>query len=215
LGGKTAKKHQNPQSLKMNAKLIQDFYRNLPQLETPRLVLRKATPSDMPAVFAYASNPEVTRYLRWGPHKTQKETENYLNEVLEEYRQGLDGPWLVEHKENQTVIGQIHLMEVDSQHRKAQVGFVLSKSCWNQGMMTEALRKVLVYAFDKIGLNRVEGLCIRENRAAARVMEKAGMKKEADLREYLFQKGTYWDFSLYAILHRESQIEPTATKDTE
>jgi ribosomal-protein-alanine N-acetyltransferase len=195
----------------MNTETIQDFYRNLPRLETPRLVLRKATPSDVPDVFAYASDPNVTRYLRWGPHQTQKETENYLNEVLVEYRHGLDGPWLIEHQGNQAVIGQIHLMEINPQHRKAQAGFVLSKSYWNQGMMTEALKEVLAYAFDRLGLNRVEGLCICENRAAARVMEKAGMRKEGELREYLFRKGAFWDFSIYAILRRESQIEPTAT----
>ena len=152
-----------------------------------------------------ASDTEVTRYLRWGPHQTPRETEKYLNDVLVEYRQGLDGPWLIEYKENQTVIGQIHLMEINPQHRKAQVGFVLSKSCWNQGMMTEALREVLAYAFDQLGLNRLEGLCVRDNRAAARVMEKAGMRKEGELREYLFQKGAFRDFSIYAMLRRDSQ----------
>ena len=158
-------------------------------------------------MFVYSSDVEVTRYLRWGSHQTLTETENYVNGVLKQYREGQDGPWLIEHKQNNTVIGHIHLMEIDIQHSKAQVGFVLSKSYWNKGIMTEALRKVLEYSFDRIGLNRVEGLCISANQAATRVLEKAGMKKEGELQEYLFQKGAFWDFSIYSMLRQEFQMQ--------
>jgi ribosomal-protein-alanine N-acetyltransferase len=187
----------------MNAITVKELYQNLPRLETPRLVLRKATKGDVPSIFAYSSDPEVTRYLRWGPHQSLADTEDYVNEVLAEYREGLDGPWLMERRQTNTVIGHIHLMEIDTRHRKAQVGFVLSRGYWNRGIATEALIKVLEYAFGEIGLNRVEGLCISDNRAAARVMEKAGMQKEAELREYLFQKGAFRDFSVYSMLRRE------------
>jgi ribosomal-protein-alanine N-acetyltransferase len=96
-------------------------------------------------------------------------------------------------------------MEIDTQHNKAQVGFVLARAYWNQGIMTEVLRKILDLSLTKLGLNRVEGICIEENRAAKQVLEKAGMKREGKLREYLFQKGQYWNFSVYAILQKEYQ----------
>lgn len=185
---------------------VKNFYRNLPRLETTRLILRKATKSDVSDIFIYSSDAEVTRYLRWGLHQTLMETENYVNGMFAQYREGSDGSWLMEHKQNHTVIGHIHLMEITSHHRKARVGFVLSRSYWNQGIMTEALRKVLEYSFERMGLNRVEGLCISDNRAAAQVMEKAGMKKEGELREYIFQKGAFWDFSIYSMLRREFQM---------
>jgi len=196
----------------MNALAVKELYRNLPRLETPRLVLRKASKDDVPSIFAYSSDAEVTRYLRWGPHQALADTEGYVNEVLAEYREGLDGPWLMERKQNHTVIGHIHLMEIDTRHRKAQVGFVLSRGYWNQGIATEALSKVLEYSFDEVGLNRVEGLCISDNRAAARVMEKAGMKKEGELREYLFQKAAFWDFSVYSMLRREFRSQQVAQR---
>lgn len=67
---------------------------------------------------------------------------------------------------------------------------------------TEALRKVLAYSF-QFGLNRIEALPVLGNRAAARVLEKAGFHKEGELRQYLWQKGAFQDFSLYAILQEE------------
>lgn len=188
--------------LKMKIASSRDFYLHLPRLETTRLVLRKATKDDVSDIFVYASDDDVTRYLRWGTHQTLTETENYVNGVLADYGTGRDGSWFIENKQNKNIIGNIHLMEINIPHRRAEVGFALSKEYWNRGIMTEALRKVLEYSF-AIGLNRVEGLCINDNRAAARVMEKAGMKKEGELREYLFQKGAFWDFCMYSILQQE------------
>jgi ribosomal-protein-alanine N-acetyltransferase len=65
------------------------------------------------------------------------------------------------------------------------------------------VEKVLEYSFEELGLNRLEGLCISLNRAAIRVLEKAGMRVEGQLREYLFQKGTYWDFVIYSLLRND------------
>ena len=187
---------------------VKDFYQDLPRLETTRLILRKAIESDVSDVFAYASDAEVTQFLRWGPHQALIETENYIKGVLAEYHEGRDGPWMIELKQNNRVVGHIHLMEISVPHSKAQVGCVLSRAYWNKGIATEALRAALAYAFDKtgLGLNRVEGLCIRENWTARRVLEKAGMLAEGELREYLYQKGRFWDFSLYAILRKEIEV---------
>ncbi len=189
-------------SVEMKIASGSDFYQHLPCLETQRLVLRKATRNDVSDVFVYASDAEVTHYLRWGPHQTLSETGDYIDQVLADHRTGRDGPWFIEYKRDRNIIGSIHLMGISIQHRKAEVGFALSKEYWNQGVMTEALRRVLEYSFE-IGLNRVEGLCPDDNRAAARVMEKLGMKKEGELRQYLFQKGAFWDFCIYSILQQE------------
>jgi [ribosomal protein S5]-alanine N-acetyltransferase len=182
---------------------LSDFYRSLPRLETPRLIIRQATQKDVTDIFVYSSDTEVTRYLRWRPHQTIPETKKYIDEVLRQYNEGRDGPWLLENKNNHIVIGQIHLMEIEIKHQKAKVGFVLSKSYWNKGFMTEALRMILEYSFRDLGMNRIEGWCVAQNRAGMKVMEKSGMRKEGELREYQFQKGMFWDFSVYSILRKE------------
>jgi ribosomal-protein-alanine N-acetyltransferase len=61
---------------------------------------------------------------------------------------------------------------------------------------------VLQFAFEDLGLNRAEAHCLVENRAGERLLEKAGMQREGVLREYLYQKGAFRDFSVYAILGR-------------
>jgi ribosomal-protein-alanine N-acetyltransferase len=75
----------------MKTAKIKDFYQNLPHLEITRLALRKVTKGDVLDIYAYSSDVEVPRFLRWGPHQTVKDTENYISDVLIQYREGQDG----------------------------------------------------------------------------------------------------------------------------
>jgi len=179
---------------------VRGFYQALPILETERLVLRPFTLADAPDIFEYNSDPAVTDFLFWGPHKKLQETEEYLNWVLQQYETGEDGPWGIEWRETGKIIGNIHLMDMDAKHCKAEVGFVLARAYHNQGIITEALKAVLNFALGELGLNRVEGFCAVDNLASAAVMRKAGMKREGRMRQYLFQKGAFRDFYVYSKL---------------
>ncbi len=158
---------------------------------------------DLEDMFAYSSDEEVTRFLRWGPHRALEETERYIREVLRKYEEGKDGPWGIEYRETGRLVGSIHLMKVSVQHNKAEIGFVLSRPYWNKGLMSEALKRVLEYSFEGIGFNRIEGLCLVDNQAGKGVMEKVGMQQEGVLREHLFQKGEFRDFIVYSMLKRD------------
>ncbi len=179
------------------------FYHNLPALQTPRLILRKLRIEDAGAYFAFAGDPQVTQYLRWGPHESFLETEKYIASVLDAYEQGLDSPWGIELAQDCALIGAIHLMEIDPKDRKADIGVVLARKYWGQGIGSEALNCVLTYCFNDLALNRVQGLSIVGNTAARRMMEKCGMIHEGVLRAYAFQKGKYQDFDLLSIITRE------------
>jgi ribosomal-protein-alanine N-acetyltransferase len=122
--------------------------------------------------------------------------------VLPEYEEGRDVPWGVDYRQTGRVVGSIHLMAISAQHSKA-VGFALSSSYWNRGLMSEALTRVLEHSFESIGLNRIEGFCLVDIRVGIRVMEKVGMEQEEVLREYLFQKGAFRDFGVYSVLKRD------------
>lgn len=69
--------------------------------------------------------------------------------------------------------------------------------------MPEAVRAMVSFGFERIGLNRVEARCIAKNTASARVIEKAGMLCEGTLRQREFIKGAYRYMKLYAILSSE------------
>ena len=180
-----------------------EFYQRLPTLRTERLLLRKLSMADASDYFAFAGDPQVTRYLRWGPHASLEVTESYLSGVMEAYQQGSDSPWGIELVQEHRLIGSTHLMEIDPHHRKAGVGVVLHSQYWRQGLGSEVLRRVLEFCFRELHLQRVRGLAIAGNTAACRMMEKCGMAREGLLRRYALQKGQWWDFDSYSILADE------------
>lgn len=184
-----------------------DFYRNLPCLETERLIIRKYTLEDVDDYFAFASDAEVTRFLRWGPHPNRDYTLEYIQGVLDEYAAGKDSSWGIELRTEKRIIGTMHIMHLDLYHRKAHVGFALARVHWNNGYATEALGKVLEHCFAELSLNRIEAFCIPENRAAVRVLEKAGMQSEGVLRQYQCQKGECRDFELFSILRSDYEAQ--------
>ena len=180
-----------------------DMLADLPTLETERLLLRKITMGDIEDIFAYASDPEVPKYMPWEPHRSLEDTKEYLARVLERYEQHWPGPWGIVHKGDGKLIGSCSFHSWNRDDRRIEMGYVLSRPYWGQGYMAEAVRAVIDFGFRALGLNRIEAMCEVPNTGSARVMEKAGMTYEGTLRQYVFEKGTYRDLKIYSILRSQ------------
>jgi ribosomal-protein-alanine N-acetyltransferase len=149
----------------------EDVLKNLPTLETDRLILRKMILGDTEAVFAYASDPEVTRYVIWDAHRTIEDSEIFLRSVAERYENAEVADWGIVYKGNGRFIGGCGIVGWDLENARAEIGYVLSRQYWGQGLMPEAVRAMIAFGFEKMGLNRLEARCITENTASARVHE--------------------------------------------
>jgi ribosomal-protein-alanine N-acetyltransferase len=176
---------------------------DLPTLETGRLLLRKVTLDDAADIFEYASDPEVPKYMPWEPHRSIEDTLDYLAHVMERYRQRQAGPWGIVHKGDAKLIGTCAYGSWHQEHNRAEIGYVLSRRYWGQGYTTEAVRAIVGFGFQVMGLNRIEARCEVPNIASARVMEKVGMQFEGVLRQHVFAKGRYRDMKIYSILRSE------------
>lgn len=145
------------------------------QLETQRLLLRRFTEQDIPAMFKnWASHPAVTRCLTWVSHRSEKETRAVVEGWLRQYQYRDFYEWAIVEKATGQLIGSIGL--VDGGSRKCcEAGYCLGEQWWNLGYATEALRAVLDFAVKKVGYRRVIAKHAVENPASGRVMQKAGM----------------------------------------
>ena len=145
------------------------------QLETQRLLLRRFTEQDIPAMFKnWASHPAVTRCLTWVSHRSEKETRAVVEGWLQQYKHKDFYEWAIVEKATGQLIGSIGLVGGGS--RKCwEAGYCLGEQWWNLGYATEALRAVLDFAVKKVGYRRVMAKHAVENPASGRVMQKAGM----------------------------------------
>jgi ribosomal-protein-alanine N-acetyltransferase len=180
-----------------------EILKDLPTLETERLILRKMTPDDAEAVFAYASDPEVTRYVIWDTHRTIEDSKAFLELTVGKYENGGEPDWGIVYKGDRRFVGTCGFADWKAEHARAEMGFVISREYWGRGLMPEAVRAMIAFGFERMGLNRIEARCIAENVASARVMEKAGMTYEGRLRQREFIKEAYRDIKIYSILRSE------------
>jgi len=177
--------------------------RDLPEqfltLQTPRLILRKITIEDAEYIFAYASDPQVTRYTLWDHHQSIKDTYEYLNNIaFKMYRSGKGMKWGIVEKESGKLIGTCSL-HTEAIYRRAELGYVIAREYWGQGLMTEAAQAAIAFGFHVMHLLRIQAYCAVDNIGSARVLEKSGMQFEGILHNYVFTKNRPWDVKMYAI----------------
>lgn len=153
-------------------------------IRTGRLVLRRFTLDDAEVMFGnWASDPEVTRWLRWDPHRSWVETAEYLNEVVKQYSRPDFYDWAIEVKASGVVIGSISLAHAEAGVSwpaaftrlglPQEVGYCIGRKWWSNGYATEALCAVRDYWFRAGG----QWLCAchaNDNVASGAVLEKAG-----------------------------------------
>lgn len=184
-----------------------NLFKNLPRIETARLLLRPLTLDDAADVFEYARDDEVTRFMTWNTHQSIADSIAYLNSVLARYESNSPTPWGVILRATNRVIGGSGFVTIDEKDLRAEIGYVFARAYWGQGYATEAATAITQFAFGDLGFNRVEALCQVANVASARVMEKVGMSFEGILRQYSLDKDKFRDLKIYSILKQEWRSE--------
>lgn len=153
----------------------------LPTLETKRLLLRPLKMTDGPSIYRYAKDERVGPSAGWKPHRNIEETMKFIQYSIKKRDYGQPGIYAIVLKKTETVVGTI---EVHSFHEhKGEIGFVLSPDYWNQGIITEAAKAVIIYAFEVLKLDRLQYGYFLFNNASKRVCEKLGFQFEGILRK--------------------------------
>jgi ribosomal-protein-alanine N-acetyltransferase len=166
-------------------------------------VLRKLTLDDAPAIFAYASNEDATRYMLWDTHRSLTDSEAFIAWTLQRYQSGEAGEWGIALKETGRLIGTIGFAGCSPGQRRAEIGYILAPQYWGRGLMPEAAARVAEFAFEDMGMNRIECCHFAPNEKSGRVMQKIGMVCEGTARQRVFAKGRFWDTRQYALLKED------------
>ena len=181
----------------------ESIFSRMKGIRTERLYIRRLTMKDAADMYEYSRDPEVARHVLWDAHRSINETRAYIRYMLRKYRLGEPVSWGIEHLESGKVIGTIGFMWYQRENNSAEVGYSLSRAYWNQGLMTEALKAILKFAFTEMRLHRVEAQHEVDNPASGQVMRKAGLRYEGTLRGRLYNKGRHVDVALYAMLRED------------
>jgi len=148
-------------------------------IELRRLRLRRPTLADAPAIFEYASDPEVARYADWPLSASLESVTERLRSREAAWNAGDEFHWVVTLPPDDRPIGAIAC--TISGHT-AEFGFLFARTFWRNGYATEAARAIVDWIFSVPSVWRLCATCDSDNGASARVLEKAGLTREGTLR---------------------------------
>jgi ribosomal-protein-alanine N-acetyltransferase len=170
-------------------------------INTDRLLLRRITIDDAQDMFSgWASDTDITKYMRWKAHKDIETTKYVINLWLKEYENADTYRWAIVYKEKNELIGAIDIVHLDKNTQTAQIGYCLSKKYWNKGIMTESLKAVIDFLFSKTDIKKIEALYRADNTASGKVMQKSAMKfKEIRKNGDADSDGKLYDIVIYEI----------------
>ncbi len=171
-------------------------------LETERLLLRRVAETDVNEIMELRGNPETMKFI---PRPLVTNTEEALahyhmiNDKIEN-NEGIN--WAITIKGNPKLIGIMGHYKIQAEHYRSEVGYMILPQFNGQGITAEALKAVLEYGFDDMGLHSTEAILDAENHGSERVLQKSGFVKEAHFVENEFIKGNWRDNLVYSLLKR-------------
>jgi [ribosomal protein S5]-alanine N-acetyltransferase len=177
-------------------------------LRTERLRLRSFRTDDFDAVHEYGSDPEVVRFMPWGPN-TLEDTRDFVALAI---ASGTESPRVKfqfavvlrdTDEMKSRLIGGCWIGSGMTEHNSVEIGYCLHRHVWGQGFGTELASALLRFGFEQLGLHRIFAYCDIRNVGSYRIMEKIGMQHEGHLRENLKVRDGWRDSYLYGILDRE------------
>ena len=187
----------------MKKETIFKIFSNMPTLYTERLSLRVMHPIDAEDMYDYAKRPEVTKYLLWREHEDIYFTRDYLNYINRRYALGDFYDWAIIERESRRMIGTCGFTKIDVPNNSAEIGYVLNPDFHRRGFGSEAVKRVMKFGFEELGLNRIEARFMQGNEASLALMKSVGMTFEGYMRDLIFVKGSYRTVGISSILRSE------------
>jgi len=171
-------------------------------IETARLRVRLAQASDLPALFEMNCDAEVTRFLPYARWESESDGAAWLKRMIDLQATGTALQFVVADKASDKAIGTCLIFRHEAGSARAELGFVLARSHWGGGYMTEALTALIDRAFDGMGLRRIEAEVNPANAPSARLLRRLGFVREGLLRQrWVSRSGAPYDVEAYGLLH--------------
>jgi ribosomal-protein-alanine N-acetyltransferase len=173
-----------------------------PIITTSRLRLRPITENDLDFVFKLFSRTETNLYSEYPDLETMKDAEKMYERYL---KPGSETNFrlVIELSETGESIGTIGFYNYTNLHMRAEMGYDLLKEYWRQGYMSEAVRGMINYGFDQLGLIRIEATVDPENKATVRVLERTGFQLEGTMSKRYFYKDKWHDELFFGLVKEE------------
>jgi [ribosomal protein S5]-alanine N-acetyltransferase len=173
------------------------------ELQTERLVVRLARHSDLPALLDINGDEQITRHLPYDTWRDMADAQAWFDRATARHQAGDGRQFVIALRDTGQVIGACLLFRYDQANGRAEIGYLLGRRWWGAGYAQEATAALIRYAFEELGLRRVEADIDPRNLDSARLLERLGFSPEGVLRQRWNVKGRTSDAAIYGLLREE------------
>jgi RimJ/RimL family protein N-acetyltransferase len=176
-----------------------DWRMRLPVMTGAGVTLRELRTSDAPALLALLGEPEVARFIS-PPPTTVEGFERFIAWARQERSAGRYICFAVVPQGMDAAVGIFQIRQLDGQLGTAEWGFALGRSLWGTGVFRAAARLTVDFAFDTLGVHRLEARAAVGNGRGNGALAKIGAVREGVLRRSFLRHGQYHDQALWSIV---------------
>jgi len=156
---------------------MKKLYKLMPSVYFDDYCLRTIKKSDAKDMFEYGKDPEVTQFLNWGPFILPIEAKKSITTIFyPRLKEGLPRGYAIIDLKKSKMIGTIDFHSKINNVNGAEVGFVIHKDYWNQGIMSNALNRLIQIGFEYLGYDLIRIKHLKNNVASQKVILKNGFK---------------------------------------
>ena len=185
-----------------------DWQNGLPVLGGTQVTLRELRASDAPSLFALLTTEEVTRFIS-PPPTTVEGFEKFIAWTLRHRTAGTYACFAVTLKGYDTAIGIFQLRETEPGFGTGEWGFAIGSPFWGTGVFKEGAELMIHFAFEAVGVHRLEARAAVRNGRGNGALRKIGAVQEGVLRKAFLKDGEYLDQVLWTILDEDWQAART------
>jgi RimJ/RimL family protein N-acetyltransferase len=184
------------------AAVTTDWRDALPVLNGTNITLREMRTSDAPSLFALLTTEEVTRFIS-PPPGTVQGFERFIAWAARQRAAGAYACFAVTLAESDTAVGIFQLRSTEPGFVTAEWGFALGSPFWGTGLFEKGARLVMEFAFETIGVHRLEARAAVQNGRGNGALRKIGAVQEGILRKSFLRDGEYLDQMLWTVLDED------------
>src|SRR5688500_15319656 len=179
-----------------------NWRRALPVMTAPSITLRELRASDAPMLLAMLATEEVARFIS-PPPTTVEGFERFIAWTQQEREAGRYICFGIVPEGMDHAVGLFQIRQLEPSFQTAEWGFCLGSEFWGNGMFVEGAELVINFAFDVVGVHRLEARAAVKNGRGNGALRKVGATQEGVLRKSFLRHGEYLDQVLWTILNTD------------
>ena len=179
-----------------------DWRKRLPVIAGRGVTLRELRAADAPALLELLATSEVAQFIS-PPPTTLDGFERFISWAQQEQREGRYVCFAVVPEGMSTAVGIFQVRKLEPQLGTAEWGFALGRAYWGSGIFAASARLVVDFAFETVGVHRLEARAAVANGRGNGALAKIGAVKEGLLRRSFLRHGQYHDQTLWSIVRED------------